>query len=187
MIATVLLTGAFHEDGFADVCDGFGGGWTKEKILTIMKDSRIGAYGTIGIVFILVLKFMLLRSLNQEILPIVVVAAHTSSRAMAIVMTVFLPYARVQQSEGAVFKPFVANMVVSQGIVAMLFGVIPFLLFRDLFPLLVLLPMALVTIYLGRYFKKWIGGYTGDCCGATQQVTEIFFYLTILGFAWNSI
>src|SRR6478609_3085615 len=57
IIAGILITGAFHEDGFADVCDGFGGGWTKEKILTIMKDSAIGAYGAIGLVLLFLLKF----------------------------------------------------------------------------------------------------------------------------------
>ena len=57
MAASILLTGAFHEDGFADVCDAFGGGWTKDKILTIMKDSRIGAYGAIGIILLLLTKY----------------------------------------------------------------------------------------------------------------------------------
>src|SRR5579859_194019 len=63
MITGLLITGAFHEDGFADVCDGFGGGWTKEKILLIMKDSRIGAFGAMGLIFILGTKFLLLREL----------------------------------------------------------------------------------------------------------------------------
>src|ERR1700694_2498817 len=65
MIAGVFITGAFHEDGFADVCDGFGGGWTKEKILLIMKDSRIGAFGAIGLLAIWSSKFLLLKELPQ--------------------------------------------------------------------------------------------------------------------------
>src|SRR6187551_2582742 len=63
IIAGILTTGAFHEDGFADVCDGFGGGWTKEKILLIMKDSAIGAYGAIGLVLLFLLKFQVLYNL----------------------------------------------------------------------------------------------------------------------------
>src|SRR5260370_1036584 len=63
MVVSLLVTGAFHEDGFADVCDGFGGGWTKEKILLIMKDSRIGAFGAIGLIFIFGAKFVLLKEL----------------------------------------------------------------------------------------------------------------------------
>ena len=65
MIASVLVTGAFHEDGFADVCDGFGGGWTKTKILTIMKVSVIGAYGAIGLVLLFLLKYMSLVTLAK--------------------------------------------------------------------------------------------------------------------------
>src|SRR5436190_21504127 len=63
IIAGILVTGAFHEDGFADVCDGFGGGWTKDKILLIMKDSRVGAFGVIGIISMLAAKYLLLREL----------------------------------------------------------------------------------------------------------------------------
>src|SRR6187402_617597 len=58
MVAGILLTGAFHEDGFADVCDGFGGGWTKENILSIMTDSRVGAFGVIGIISMLAAKYL---------------------------------------------------------------------------------------------------------------------------------
>src|ERR1044072_4994803 len=61
IIAGILATGAFHEDGFADVCDAFGGGWTKEKILLIMKDSRLGTFGVVGLISILASKFLLLR------------------------------------------------------------------------------------------------------------------------------
>src|SRR5215472_2556593 len=69
MITSLLVTGAFHEDGFADVCDGFGGGWTKEKILLIMKDSRIGAFGAIGLIAILGTKFLLLKELAPGSFP----------------------------------------------------------------------------------------------------------------------
>jgi adenosylcobinamide-GDP ribazoletransferase len=63
MVASILLTGAFHEDGFADVCDGFGGGWTPDKILAIMKDSRLGTYGVTGLGLLLAGKFLALRGL----------------------------------------------------------------------------------------------------------------------------
>ena len=64
MSGTIWITGAFHEDGFADVCDGFGGGWTKEKILTIMKDSRVGTYGIVGLGLLLAIKFNALSEFN---------------------------------------------------------------------------------------------------------------------------
>ena len=83
IIASVLLTGAFHEDGFTDVCDSFGGGYGKEKILTIMKDSRIGAYGVIGAILLLLLKFTSLKHIaenNLELMIFSIVAAHSVSR-----------------------------------------------------------------------------------------------------------
>jgi len=61
MVATVLATGAFHEDGFADMCDGFGGGWTKEKILDIMQDSRLGTFGAVGLGLLMAVKFLCLH------------------------------------------------------------------------------------------------------------------------------
>jgi len=103
MIASVLLTGAFHEDGFADVCDGFGGGWTKEKILMIMKDSAIGAYGAIGVVLLLLLKYHSLSrivsseipNLNSEILIFILfVSAHSLSRLAAISIVFTHEYSR---------------------------------------------------------------------------------------------
>ncbi len=92
IIASILTTGAFHEDGFADVCDGFGGGWTKEKILMIMKDSAIGAYGAIGLVLLFLAKFKLLsesisnfQNDNTLLLQIFLffISAHSLSRLAA--------------------------------------------------------------------------------------------------------
>ncbi len=82
-IVSILITGAFHEDGFADVCDGFGGGWTKEKILDIMKDSRVGAYGVIGIICLFLLKFYLLLSIETRFIPLILFSAHAYSRFCA--------------------------------------------------------------------------------------------------------
>ena len=86
MIATVYLTGAFHEDGLADCADGFGGGWEKAQILAIMKDSRIGVYGTIILVLILGLKFILLMELqliSDQLLMLALMVGHSLSRLMS--------------------------------------------------------------------------------------------------------
>ena len=79
----VLCTGAFHEDGFADSCDGLGGGWDKEQVLTIMKDSRIGTYGTIGLFLMLSAKIAALIELAHQDLMLfstIIIASHTVSR-----------------------------------------------------------------------------------------------------------
>jgi adenosylcobinamide-GDP ribazoletransferase len=89
LATSILITGAFHEDGFADVCDGFGGGWTKEKILNIMKDSRVGAYGVIGLVILFSLKiFTLIELMNADIWYCLkaIVLAHVISRFSAVTM-----------------------------------------------------------------------------------------------------
>ena len=187
MIATVLLTGAFHEDGFADVCDGFGGGWEKLKILEIMKDSRIGAYGMIGMALLLLLKytalltlfeFMTLSSLNS--FWIVFFIGHSLSRLTALTFVYTHDYAREDLSSKV--KPIAKKLSATEIIVASVFGFLPIFLFSPWsLGVLVIAPLFLLKIYLGYYFKKWIGGYTGDCLGATQQISEVIIYLYLIG------
>lgn len=190
MIAGVLSTGAFHEDGFADVCDGFGGGWTKQKILDIMKDSRLGTYGTTGLISILAAKFLLLRELLPLmahhsgksiylLAPATLLAAHGISRMMAVISIQFYPY--VTPDDVSKSKPSAAQKL-SMGsfIVALSFAVLPFLFLPFSFLGLIFPVLLLATVLLNRYFKKWIGGHTGDCLGSIQQTTEIITYLSML-------
>ena len=176
MAASVLLTGAFHEDGFADVCDGFGGGWTKEKILMIMKDSRVGAYGVIGTIFILSLKFYVLASFTPIQIPIVLIAAHALSRWAA--STFILTHEYVRENEDSKAKPVAKKFLFAHFLIASLFGILPIILFKNAMAFLLIIPVYLMKVYLANYFKKWIGGYTGDCLGATQQLCEIVLYLS---------
>ena len=176
MAASVLLTGAFHEDGFADVCDGFGGGWTKEKILMIMKDSRVGAYGVIGTIFILSLKFYVLASFTPIQIPIVLIAAHALSRWAA--STFILTHEYVRENEDSKAKPVAKKFLFTHFLIASLFGILPIILFKNAMAFLLIIPVYLMKVYLANYFKKWIGGYTGDCLCATQQLCEIVFYLS---------
>ncbi|TGK07277.1 adenosylcobinamide-GDP ribazoletransferase [Leptospira semungkisensis] len=196
MAASVLITGAFHEDGFTDVCDGFGGGWTKTKILDIMKDSRIGAFGTIGIILVLLLKFTCYRSmsgLSIEILFITIFASHSSSRFWALLMTKAIPYAREDELSKA--KPIVKNMKTSNVLIGAVWGFLPWFGFFYLSSLpsklvlgFILFPFLLQSfgfLYLRNFYKRWLEGYTGDCLGAVQQVTEILYLIGILS-AWKS-
>lgn len=174
-IVSILTTGAFHEDGFADMCDGFGGGWTKEKILDIMKDSRMGAYGTIGLICLFLLKFSVLNSVNYPSILILIFTGHVFSRLCPIIMVSTSNY--VRENEDAKAKPLAKSITKNEIWKAVIFGVLPLALFnRPALLLSVLLPV-LSTLYLRRYFIKWIGGYTGDCLGAIQQVAELCFYL----------
>lgn len=188
MITSILVTGAFHEDGFADVCDGFGGGWTKEKILTIMKDSVIGAYGAIGIGLILLLKFLLVKTIASSISlstsAIVLVCAHSISRGNALSLIFTDSY--VRENEDSKAKPIAKGLTLSSFLIAVVLALLPLVLLKDMSIFLSVPSMFLVRQYFSAYFKKWIGGYTGDCLGAVQQVSEIAFYLTFI-LSWKYI
>jgi len=184
MFATIYTTGAFHEDGFADVCDGFGGGWTKEKILLIMKDSRLGTYGTIGILLILAIKFSALRETEISYIPLVIISGHSLSRFIATTLIFTHPYVRDTDSSKA--KPAAKNMSLMLLLISGFFGIIPLLLFLNPFIFITLIPMYLSKMFLASKFKKWIGGQTGDCAGAVQQLSEVVFYLSIIGL-WKYI
>jgi adenosylcobinamide-GDP ribazoletransferase len=187
----LLVTGAFHEDGFADVCDGFGGGWTKEKILLIMKDSRIGAFGAIGLIMMLGAKFVLLKELPGFVVKpgepshlifypyryfiLALIAAHGVSRLMAVLVLQAGVYAgNPDQSKSVSMTD--GRLSIPALIVAIAFALAPYALLPWPF-VLTTLPALYITYELYRYFKRWIGGYTGDCLGAIQQVTEIVIYL----------
>lgn len=180
MISSVWITGAFHEDGFADVCDGFGGGWTKEKILTIMKDSRLGTFGTIGLIFILVLKFLALYQLQKLSvnLILIIISGHSISRFIATILLYSHEY--VRDIDSSKIKPTTKQMSSKSLLISAIFGIAPLCFFQNPTVFLVLVPLLLTYWYMGHFFKKWIGGQTGDCAGALQQVAEIVFYLSVL-------
>jgi adenosylcobinamide-GDP ribazoletransferase len=199
LIAGILTTGAFHEDGFADVCDGFGGGWTKEKILMIMKDSAIGAYGAIGVVLLFLLKFQSLIQLINNVQNteftiynlqftffLLFVSAHSISRLSAISIVFTHEYSREDASSKS--KPIAQNFTWKEVVGASFFGLLPLVVlsFFQWQLILALIPVFIARFFLVRYFQKWIDGYTGDCLGATQQVCEVVFYLSIIGI-WKFI
>jgi adenosylcobinamide-GDP ribazoletransferase len=180
MAATLILTGAFHEDGLADSIDAFGGGYTRDDVLRIMRDSRIGAYGAIALVVALMLKWQTLAALPPSRVAWLMVGAHAASRTFAISFLVTLDYVR---AEGKA-KPVAQRMSLSAFLIAMAFG-LPWLVWLDW--KLACFTFALLFVLrwlMARYFVKRIGGYTGDCLGFAQQVFEIAIYLAAL--AWIS-
>ena len=183
MAATLLVTGAFHEDGLADAVDGFGGGWTKPQVLAIMKDSRIGSYGAIAIGLMLLAKFNALYELPDEWIAPAIVAAHAASRFCSTLLIFSLDYVRDDDASRA--KPLAVRMGAGSLAVAALFGLAPLALLPWEAALAGLLLAALTTFLAARHFVRRIGGYTGDCLGATQQGTELAIYIGILAVAWN--
>ena len=182
MAATLLVTGAFHEDGLADSIDGFGGGWTRAQVLSIMKDSRIGSYGAIGISMALLLKFSALSAL-LAVLPastfcVVLLAGHGVSRLASTTLIAALDYARDDDSSKS--KPLATRLTTGELLAAALFGLLPCLWLPPLQAAVALGLVGLVTLWFARYCVRRIGGYTGDALGATQQLTELAFYLGML-------
>jgi adenosylcobinamide-GDP ribazoletransferase len=174
LIYLVLITGCFHEDGLADSADGFGGGWNRDQILIIMKDSRIGSYGATALVLSLLTRYLLLASLPLEHFAAYIVSSQVLCRWSSLPLSYLLPPAREQDGQGARIARLTSR---SSLIIATLvsFAVAAFLLrWSAIAPILIaILTMALSGWF---YFRK-IGGVTGDCFGATNQLTEIAVYV----------
>jgi adenosylcobinamide-GDP ribazoletransferase len=181
LATSVLMTGSFHEDGFADVCDGFGGGWTQSKILEIMKDSRVGTYGVVALIILFLLKIsstLELLQLDATFAFKSIFLAHVLSRFTAISILFTHQYAR--EDATSKIKPLAKSLSVKNLAISAFITIPAFLLFQNPYVFLVFIPVYLMKIYLASYFTKWIGGYTGDCLGATQQITEVVIYLAML-------
>jgi len=175
MAATILLTGAFHEDGLSDAVDGLGGGWEKEQVLTIMTDSRIGSYGAIAIVLALLIKYQALSHQSAALIPLALIAGHALSRFSAVLVIATQSYVKHEGKS----KSLATQLTAKELLIAAFFGLLP-LAFFEVQLLLALVPVALVWLWFSAKIRSRIGGYTGDCLGAMQQLTEIAFFLGLL-------
>lgn len=175
----VCLTGCFHEDALADAADGFGGGWTREQVLTILRDSRIGSYGGAALVLSLGLRMVLLGSISKaRILPLML-SAHILCRWSTLPLSYFLPAARVSVDGATDGQGARVARLTSLG--SLIFGTVfswiccvALMRWNSLAPILATIAL---TVASGLYYKRRIGGVTGDCFGATNQLTEIAVYV----------
>ncbi|MDN3399480.1 adenosylcobinamide-GDP ribazoletransferase [Psychrobacter sp. APC 3426] len=181
----IKLTGAFHEDGLADSCDGLGGGLTRERTLTIMKDSRLGTYGVLGLVSALLLKISLLATMPLSVAIVALIIGHTASRLLCISLLALLPYGG--EIEHAKAKPMAQQLTPLQGLFSsgwlLVAGVLVVLIFPNVIQqisvgqwLLALVLALVATDYMRRLLRRRLNGYTGDGLGATQQLSEVAIY-----------
>ncbi len=185
----LLLTGALHEDGLADFCDGFGGGTTRERTMAIMKDSHIGTYGVLGLLFYSLLLLSFVSSLPSAAMAAAVVFAGDPLSKFAATQTVnLLPYVRpLEQSKtGTGYRP----MSLGVWLFSALAGVLPLgvAVARGWLPTawLLLVPIPFVAMFLlAGWMRRRIGGYTGDCCGAVFLICESAFYAAC-AVAWGA-
>ena len=193
-VATVWLTGGFHEDGLADVADGLGGSYDRDRALEIMKDSRVGAFGAMALVLALLCKVALLALLGSvEWLADAdepaafsgwyVCAAlwlgHIVSRTLPLVVIRLLPH--VGDTAASKSKPL-ADQISTRGLsIAFLWCFTALALSSIAFNATNLIVgcsfSVLAMLGLLRFFRRRLQGFTGDCLGTTQQVCEIAFYL----------
>jgi adenosylcobinamide-GDP ribazoletransferase len=180
MLITVCLTGGLHEDGLSDSADGLIGGQNPQRRLEIMKDSRIGAYGALALWFSLTAKLFLVQSLlaiNLMIAVQAMVIAHCLGRAATVALLTCLPYARVEDSKSSSFGN---KVTLRQLVPVIVFAAILSLLLLGLQGGFCVTAGIVVTSVCGLYFKDKIGGITGDCLGAANQLVELSAYLSLL-------
>ena len=182
--ARLLLTGALHEDGLADFVDGFGGGGSdRQRILDIMKDSRIGTYGVLSLVIYMALLFTLLLSMPPFYAALTIMAADPYAKMLSGQVVMMLPYARTEATSKAhvVYR----RMNTQAGILLAIQGLLPIGLYlyymRDVvdWSFVIFLP-CLSMYFLYRLIWSRLRGYTGDCCGALFLLTELTVYLVVV-------
>ena len=181
VIAAIICTGAFHEDGLADVADSFGA-WDRDRKLEVMRDSRVGTYGSVALVMCLVLSVYCLAAVLQHggagILSAMLICGHVLGRWSSLPLIFFTPYAREDS----------ANKVIAEGVTLVRLAMGTLLMLLSLLPALILgahpgtvalaLTVTAVIVLLSHWwYRRCIGGITGDCLGASNKICEVVCYL----------
>ena len=178
--AGLLLTGAFHEDGLADTFDGIGGGHDRDQALAIMKDSRLGTYGTLALIMALAIKFVALIALPSVWIVAALIVGHGLSRLSSVIVITTSRYAR---SDGKA-KPVAEGIALSRLLFAMGTGLIGLAVASHWVPITAL-AAGLIGLAAGHagmrfLFERKLNGYTGDTLGAVQQASELGFYVGLV-------
>lgn len=185
LVSRVLVTGALHEDGYADFCDGMGGGTSRERILEIMKDSHIGTYGVLGLILYYILMYNILVALFAfGVSPLVFIVADAACKLVSSTIVWFLPYAR--KAEEAKSRLIYSQTPGKDKFCSIFLGLAPAVVFMAIHNaafksvIIAFMGSVFVAAWLFHKMKKSISGYTGDCCGATFIITEFVFYIVFL-------
>lgn len=175
---TAILTGALHQDGLADVCDGFWGARDKARKLEIMRDSRIGSYGVLALILVVALQGLSLGSLNDPLLGFsVIVGAAAISRAAMTVLLHALPAARDDGLGRSMNAPSRQDVAISLSLAI----IVAIACFGLVSAAMILVICTLLYWGISRLSLHHIGGQSGDVCGATQQVLETAILITCAG------
>lgn len=170
---TAVLTRALHLDGLADLADGVGGGYSPERRLEIMKDSRTGAFGALAIALAVAFKVAALDALILRNAFSALLLVPVFSRFAMVLAAYRSPYAR---KEGGLGKPFLEHMVRRHVLTAFLFTAAPSLLIQPVFGLLALVLASGSVLALRLLCRRWLGGITGDALGAINEIVEVLLF-----------
>ncbi len=188
LAATIAVTGAFHEDGLADTFDALGGHVSRERALEIMRDSRIGTYGAAALGISLLMRWQLLCLLPLPLTLAALICAHPAARAAAASLMATLPYVRIDSDAKA--KPVAQHLRIGNLLATLVLGFTPVAVCSAYFgtkapqfalPLLAgAAALPLVRVFCARWYRRRLGGYTGDGLGCCEQLGEIAFGLACL-------
>lgn len=177
ILILIAVTGALHLDGIADLVDGLAGGKDREGVLRIMKDSRVGAIGVVGLVMVLLLKYLSLYHVPPAVKSGALIFMPAAGRWMQVLLAVLCPYVR---SEGGTGGAFVDHAGERELILATATVLLAALVLFGLKGIALVLLLGIAGTVLWRYFDHRLGGVTGDVLGAATEVTEVFILLSIL-------
>ena len=173
--AGALLTGALHEDGLADLADGFGGGRDKAAKLDVMRDSRLGTFGALALLTSFVAKTAALSALPRSEVLVAMIVTHALARAPLAVLAAAMPYARADglaASAGRPDSPIALTACVAAAVIALV--ALP-----AATAMIAALVAAVAAAFLAALAQRQIGGQTGDVLGAVEQVCEVAVLLTL--------
>ncbi|WP_235513602.1 MULTISPECIES: adenosylcobinamide-GDP ribazoletransferase [unclassified Sphingomonas] len=178
LIVEALLTGAFHEDAVADFCDAFGGVASGDRALTIMKDSRIGSYGALGLGLVVLLRIAAMVALPPVLAMAAIVAAATLGRLCAVTLAALV----APVGSGAGMAVRAGRMPIGRlalaGVLAVP-GIAPLLWLRPMAVVVALVAMAVLLAWLARFLRRRIGGSTGDCLGFAAAMGQLALLLAV--------
>lgn len=176
ILAATIVTGAFHEDGLADAADGLWGGWDPAERLRIMRDSRLGTYGTIALIAVFALRFALLVPVPPGTFAVALVCGHVVGRAAGPMLVMLLPPLTDSSSAGIAGRlgP-VARLVTAVLVVA------PVTLAAGLVAVPLLAVAVVVVLACADLFRRRLGGITGDAIGATTVLVELAVVAVVVG------
>jgi adenosylcobinamide-GDP ribazoletransferase len=177
LVVEAMLTGAFHEDAVADFCDAFGGGWSREDILRILKDSRIGSFGALGLALAVLLRAGALAAIEPNHLFAALIASATLGRWIILLVMLLLPPVPGRDGLARDMAETLSVREVVLGGLLTLPGVVAWAVFHPYrFAAALLTLMVFVWVFV-MYVRRRLGGVTGDCLGCACYVAQILVLL----------